>query len=55
MDNDFRYWKALGNRYWPSFYLVDQKGRIIHRSAGEMKVGDSYAKKFEDKIKSLLN
>ncbi|MCP4294345.1 MAG: redoxin family protein [Proteobacteria bacterium] len=55
MDNDFRYWKALENRYWPSFYLVDQKGRIIYKSAGEMRVGDSYANKFEEKIKSLLN
>ena len=24
MDNDHTYWKALGNRYWPTFYLVDK-------------------------------
>ncbi len=25
MDNDFRYWKAMNNRYWPSYYLIDKK------------------------------
>ena len=23
MDNDFAYWRALNNRYWPTFSLVD--------------------------------
>ena len=23
IDNDFSYWNALGNRFWPSYYLVD--------------------------------
>ena len=26
IDNDYSYWNAFGNRYWPAFYLVDQQG-----------------------------
>jgi len=24
IDNDFSYWNALGNRYWPTYYLIDR-------------------------------
>ena len=29
IDADYSYWNALGNRYWPAFYLVDGSGRIV--------------------------
>ena len=55
MDNDYAYWRALNNRYWPAFYLVDQSGRIVAAEFGEMHEGDTYASRMESKIKSLLN
>jgi peroxiredoxin len=36
IDNDFKTWKAWGNRYWPSTYLVDKKGRVRYRWDGEL-------------------
>lgn len=54
MDNDFRYWKALGNRYWPSFYLVDRNGKIIFQAEGEMHQGQKISGKFERLIQESL-
>jgi hypothetical protein len=54
MDNDYAYWNALGNRYWPSFYLVDKQGRIRLAAAGEMHDQTSEGTRFEDSIKLLL-
>jgi len=54
LDNDFAYWGALKNRYWPAFYLIDKKGRIRAVEIGEMHSGTSRAKKFEEKIAGLL-
>ena len=31
MDNDHGYWRSLGNRYWPTFYMVDKKGIVRRR------------------------
>ena len=39
LDNDYAYWNAMGNRYWPAFYLVDRRGRLRHAQAGEIHVG----------------
>ncbi len=55
MDNDFKYWDALGNTAWPSFYLVDQKGQIVLSSRGEMHEGDWKATQFEEAIKKMLS
>ncbi len=55
MDNDYAYWNALNNQYWPCFYLVDQKGKLIYRIAGEMHEGTRYAIKFENAVKKLLS
>lgn len=55
MDNDYQYWKALGNRYWPSFYLFDQNGKFVHRSIGEMHEGGEPAIEFEDAITALIS
>ena len=35
VDNDFRTWRAYGNRYWPAMYLIDKRGRIRHVAIGE--------------------
>lgn len=34
-DNQFRIWRAFGNRYWPALYVVDAQGRIRHQQFGE--------------------
>ena len=54
MDNDFSYWKALNNRYWPAFYLIDKQGVIQGRYVGETHEGDGNATAIELKIKQLL-
>jgi hypothetical protein len=35
LDNDFSNWKRYGNRYWPTQYLVDKRGRIRAKHIGE--------------------
>jgi len=54
IDNDFAYWRALNNRYWPAFYLIDKKGQIRTVEVGEMHSGTSRAKRVEDQIQVLL-
>ena len=54
MDNDLAYWRALGNRFWPAFYLVDKDGRIRHRHVGETHSGDARATRIEAEIHELL-
>ncbi len=39
LDNDYAYWNAMGNRYWPAFYLIDKQGRLRHAQAGEVRSG----------------
>lgn len=54
LDNDFRYWNALGNRAWPAFYLVDKDGLIRARFLGETHTGDRQAMRIEALIEQLL-
>lgn len=54
IDNDFFYWKAMNNRYWPTFYLIDKKGRIRGSFIGETHAGDKNARAIEKKINQLL-
>jgi len=54
LDNDFSYWRALGNRYWPAFYVIDKQGRLRGTFVGETHVGDERAKKVEALIAKLL-
>lgn len=54
MDNDHDYWRALGNRYWPSFYLVDKQGRVVHRAQGELHEGQASGRNMEGRIQELL-
>ena len=54
MDNDFAYWRALQNRYWPAFYLVDKQGLIRHLHVGETHAGTARANRIEEQIRALL-
>ena len=36
IDGDFSYWRAMKNRYWPAFFLVDAQGRIVLGAFGEL-------------------
>lgn len=54
LDNDFSYWRALDNRYWPAFYLVDKQGVIRHVHVGETHEGDTRARRIEEQIRVLL-
>ena len=35
IDNDFGLWRAYGNKYWPTMYLVDAEGWIRYAHIGE--------------------
>ncbi len=54
IDNDYSYWNAFGNRYWPAYYLVDGEGRVRNAFFGETHAGDSNARQVEAAIDSLL-
>jgi thiol-disulfide isomerase/thioredoxin len=54
MDNDFAYWKALRNRYWPTFYIADKNGVVRGVFIGETHQGDKRAKDMEDLIEKLI-
>ncbi len=54
IDNDFSYWKKLGNKYWPSFYLIDKQGKARGYWIGETHSGDKRAKAIEKAIGELL-
>ena len=54
MDNDFQYWNAMNNRYWPAFYILDKKGRIRASFYGETHTGDPQAKAIQQTIEQLL-
>lgn len=55
MDNNFAYWKALNNRYWPTFYLIDKKGNLRYRFIGETHAGDKNANAIDEAIQLLLD
>lgn len=48
-DNGYRTWRAWSNRAWPTFYLLDQNGRIVM-----VREGEGYAIEMEQAIRSLL-
>jgi cytochrome c biogenesis protein CcdA/thiol-disulfide isomerase/thioredoxin len=49
LDNDYATWNAWSNQYWPSDYLVDQRGEVRAYTFGET----DYTKT-EDDIRQLL-
>lgn len=54
IDDDSRFWSAMGNRYWPAFYLYDGEGRLVARRIGELHAGRPGADGFEAEIRRLL-
>jgi thiol-disulfide isomerase/thioredoxin len=54
IDSDFSYWKALNNQYWPAFYLIDKRGQVRYRFAGETHRGDARAREIESRIRDLI-
>jgi len=34
-DNDGATWRAYNNRYWPTLYLIDKRGRLRYQHIGE--------------------
>lgn len=54
LDNDYSYWNALGNRYWPAFYLVGRDGHIVATTFGELHRGERRGDQFERRIRELL-
>lgn len=54
IDNDSSYWRAMNNRYWPAYYILDKKGNVRAAFFGETHEGDRRAKQIEETIKTLL-
>ena len=54
MDNDYAYWNALDNQFWPAFYLVDRKGNLRAADVGELHLDTRKGNDFEAKIQALL-
>ena len=54
IDNEFKYWRRLGNRYWPSFYLIDKSGRQRAAYIGQTDLGSARAKAMTASIERLL-
>ena len=54
IDGDYSYWNALGNQYWPAFYLIGRDGLVYGRAVGELHVGDRSARGVETLIDQLL-
>jgi thiol-disulfide isomerase/thioredoxin len=53
-DNDRRTWDRYAIRYWPSFVLIDRRGRIRYEGAGEFHVGDRTYQTWDQRIRALL-
>ncbi|MBN0989684.1 redoxin family protein [Amphritea pacifica] len=55
MDNNFTYWQMMGNKFWPTFYLIDKQGRVRSIYIGETHAGSTQARAIEGDIRELLH
>jgi len=55
IDNDLNYWHRIGNRYWPSFYLIDSMGRLRFVYVGETHKYFAQARRMERDIQRLID
>lgn len=55
LDDKYDYWNALGNVYWPSFYIIDKQGTFRGYYFGETHANDNQAKKIEAVIAALIS
>lgn len=54
LDNDFSYWQAMKNHYWPAYYLIDKRGRIRATYVGETHADTRKAYSIEAQIERLI-
>ncbi len=54
VDNDMGFWRAMNNRYWPSYFIVDKKGLVRANFIGETHKDSAQANKIEALIARLL-
>ncbi|MGH8672187.1 MAG: redoxin family protein [Burkholderiales bacterium] len=54
VDSDMSYWRAMSNRYWPAYYLLDKRGNLRAYSVGETHAGDARAREIEAAVEKLL-
>lgn len=54
LDDDYAYWNAIGNKYWPAFYVVDRRGRVRSHFIGETHAREHNAVAMEAAIEALL-
>lgn len=54
MDNRYDFWRSLGNRFWPTFYLVDKLGLIRYKKVGQIRPEWGDAAQVEEWIEVLL-
>lgn len=55
MDNQYDYWRSLGNRFWPTFYLADRLGQLRYRQVGRVEPESAEAQRMEAWIEALLD
>lgn len=55
VDGAGKTWRAWGNQFWPSVYLIDKKGDVRYRWDGELNWKDIKGEKIvRKKIEELL-
>ena len=54
IDDDYSYWRALGNRYWPAFYIFDAEGHWVATAIGELHRGEPRSDAFEQALVQAL-
>jgi hypothetical protein len=54
VDNKLKTWRAYRNKWWPSVYLIDKKGRIRYRWDGELNWKDAKGEEIMRKKIELL-
>ena len=54
IDNDWKTWRAYGNRYWPAQYLIDKQGKIRDLKIGEIHIGTERYEQYKAEIEALL-
>jgi thiol-disulfide isomerase/thioredoxin len=53
-DNDRRTWDTYGIQYWPSFVLIDKRGKIRFTGYGEFHLNDAEFRIWDGRIRQVL-
>jgi len=53
-DNDHRTWDTYDIRFWPSFVLIDKRGKIRFSGYGEFHLNDADFRVWDARIRELL-